>query len=630
MTEFHLLNKVNSPDDIKKLTDEELTLLAAEIREFLIESVLATGGHLASNLGVVEITIALHKVFNSPSDKLVFDVGHQCYTHKILTGRKKEFASLRSFGGISGFLNSEESVHDTYTSGHSSTSISYALGIARALKQKNSDENVIAVIGDGALTGGMAFEGLCDAGRSGVPLIIILNDNEMSISKNVGAIAQYLASIRTKTSYFEFKDKFESLLKNRPLGKYIVKAVDKTKAIIKEAFLNSNFFESMGFVYLGPADGHDIQKICLLLNRAKSLKCPVVIHLNTVKGKGYELAEKNPERFHGISGFDPSSGEPASYLTDSYSSVFGDVLCRLAEKDSSICAVTAAMKEGTGLTKFSEKFPDRFFDVAIAEQHAVTMSAGIAKGGSIPVCAIYSSFLQRSYDQLVHDVCLQNLHVVFAVDRAGIVGEDGEAHQGIFDIAYLSSLPNMTILSPSCYEELEEMLSRAIYETKGPVAVRYPRGKENGYKGNTSKADIAIIKRGADITVVGYGNLIGQIMNASEILNHFNIETEIIKINNLKQFDINVIIDSVNKTGRLLIADETLSPGILTQKIILELAKSNIECVIGSANFGEGYVKHGARNDLYKHLGIDGEGLASKIKEMVKHGVKKQDRHISR
>lgn len=458
-----ILDKIENPKDMKKLTDKQKEELAREMREEIITTVSKTGGHLASNLGVVELTIALHSVFHTPEDKIVWDVGHQTYVHKILTGRKKEMHTLRQLHGIAGFPKAKESEYDCFDTGHSSTSISAALGMARARDLQGKDNHVIAVIGDGALTGGMALEALDDAGNSKTRFIVVLNDNEMSISKNVGGISRFLTRIRTKRFYRKSNNFIRKILEHVPtFGPFVIKLARKIKYSLKQLMLPNMFFEDLGFKYLGPVDGHDIERVEWILNLAKKEKEPVVVHIITKKGKGYEPAEKNPDQFHATSSFDIITGEPTKKKEKDYSQAFGDALVELAKKNQKIVAITAAMADGTGLNKFKKLFPSRFFDVGIAEQHALTMAAGMAKEGLVPVVPIYSSFYQRAFDQVIHDICLQNLPVVMCVDRAGVVGQDGETHQGIFDLSFFSMIPNITVMAPKNFKELEEMLTFAV------------------------------------------------------------------------------------------------------------------------------------------------------------------------
>ena len=513
-----ILETIHDPRDIKALNDSQTQLLCTELREFLLKNVSKTGGHLASNLGAVELTVAIHRVFDTSRDRLVFDVGHQCYTHKILTGRREQFSSLRQYGGLSGFPKPRESGHDAFIAGHASNSVSVALGMARARTLQHQDYSVLALIGDGALSGGLAYEGLNNAGSSGEPLIVILNDNGMSIDGNVGAVSEHLGLLRSKPAYYEFKKAYRDLLDRNAVGRAVYDFNHHLKTNVKKALLpNSTMFEDMGFTYLGPVNGHDVGQLTNTLKWAKDLNCPVLVHVHTKKGKGYPPAEREPERYHGVGKFDPRMGVPREHKRD-FSAVFGDELCKLAKNDETICAITAAMRDGTGLHDFSEQYPVRFFDVGIAEGHAVAMAAGMAKQGLTPVVAIYSSFLQRAYDQLIHDTALSDLHVVFAVDRAGMVGADGETHHGIFDATFLSEIPNMTVLCPSNFAELRTMLDRAVNEIKGPVAIRYPRGSEGNYKEDSGRQNLVVLREGEDITLCAYGTMINNVLDAAEIL----------------------------------------------------------------------------------------------------------------
>ncbi|MBO4563525.1 MAG: 1-deoxy-D-xylulose-5-phosphate synthase [Clostridia bacterium] len=517
-SELRLLKNIGSPEDMRKLSKEELYELAEEIRQQLVTTVSKTGGHLASNLGVVEMTIALHRVFDLDTDRLVFDVGHQSYVHKLLTGRAERFDTLRQKGGIAGFPKTEESPYDAFNTGHSSTSISAAIGIMRADALKGVKRNVIALIGDGALTGGMAYEALDDVGQQKLPLIVVLNDNEMSISDNVGGLSRHLAKMRSARGYRSFKRGFSKLLKHIPLiGKWLSDRFEGLKNRIKYFILPNVLFEELGFTYLGPINGHDIEALTEVFEHAKQMDKPVVIHAITRKGKGYEPAEKNPEKFHGIGRFDISTGE--SKTTFGNSAVFSDELCRLAEEDPDLVAITAAMASGTGLDSFKERFPDRFFDVGIAEQHAVTMAAGMAIAGVKPVFCVYSSFLQRAFDQLVHDVCLQDLKVVFGIDRAGLVGADGETHHGIYDISYLMTLPNMKILSPSSKEELRACLDWAVKENDSPCAIRYNRGVLPEREMSGEILSWECIKPFRSVCVVATGRMLDPVMNVCRDLN---------------------------------------------------------------------------------------------------------------
>ncbi|MBA4347937.1 MAG: 1-deoxy-D-xylulose-5-phosphate synthase [Clostridiales bacterium] len=475
MNRYPVLDKVNSLEDFKMLKESELPVLAAQMRQFMIEHIARCGGHLASSLGVVELTIAMHRAFNSPTDRIIFDVGHQAYAHKIITGRREAFCTLRQTDGLSGFPKREESAHDHFNTGHASTAISAALGMARAMKLREEDGVAIALVGDGALTGGLAFEGLNDAGQADVPMIVILNDNEMSISPNVGAVHRMLVNMRSSRWYVRFKRRLVRSLDSGIFGRWLSRHMENLKNRIKSFLMPVRLFEDMGFLYLGPIDGHNIDELIRMFRRAKELHVPVIVHCITQKGKGYTFSERNPEKFHGVAPFSIDTGDVETTLKKSNSSVFGDTIVSLAQKDPAIVAISAAMPIGTGLSEFASRFPNRFFDVGIAEEHALTMAAGMAAGGLKPVVAIYSTFLQRGYDQILHDICLQKLPVVLAVDRAGLVGDDGETHQGVYDIAFLSTMPNMTIYSPATQQELVHMLELAISRGE-PAAVRYPRG----------------------------------------------------------------------------------------------------------------------------------------------------------
>ncbi|MGN1329696.1 MAG: 1-deoxy-D-xylulose-5-phosphate synthase [Eubacterium sp.] len=581
-----VLDNVNSPKDLKKLNTDELNDLCSEIRELLINTVSKTGGHLASNLGVVELTVALHKVFNSPNDQIVFDVGHQCYTHKILTGRKDKFDTLRTEGGISGFTRPVESKHDIFSSGHSSTSISAAVGLARAKQIKGEKGKVIAIIGDGALTGGLAYEALNNSGNDNSNLIVILNDNNMSISQNVGSMAKNLTNIRTSKKYVTFKSKLQRGLARMPkVGADINRFFTLVNTKIRKIVYKSTFFEDLGFRYYGPIDGHNIDDLIDVLSAAKAHNHSVLIHVNTIKGKGYSPAEKNPTQFHGIGKFDINTGEPLS-KGKNFSSVFGETMCKFAENDSRICCVTAAMAEGTGLFEFANKFPKRFFDVGIAEQHAVTFSSGLAKNGMIPVFAVYSTFLQRSYDQLVHDVSMQYLKVIFGIDRAGFVGEDGESHQGIFDTSFLNSIIGLTVFAPSYYDELEAMFYEAIYKIKGAVAIRYPRGcesiKPDGYNYNHETFTV-FGNTNSTNCIVTYGRLFSECYQAYRNLD----DTFLIKLNKIKPIDTDVL-SNLTSCKNIYFYEESIRSGSVG------------EC------FGSMLIENGINAD-YKHIAVDNE-----------------------
>lgn len=615
MTEF------NFPD-LRSISDSDAELLCGTLRTELIESVSKTGGHLASNLGAVELTVALHRVFNTEKDRVVFDVGHQCYCHKILTGRREMMNTLRSLGGIAGFPKPSESVHDAFVAGHASNSVSVALGMARARTVLNENYHVVALIGDGALSGGLSYEGLSDAGQSGEPMIVILNDNGMSITRSVGGVSQHLARQRLKPQYLSLKKGYRKVMSVLPGGKYIHRFTHRLKKAVKDVFLPGSMFENMGFTFLGPVDGHDVKQLTRLLNYAKELDGPVLLHIRTVKGKGYAPAENNPDKFHGVSPFHVSDGSPIKKSGQSFSAVFGDALCELAANDNRVCAITAAMQSGTGLEEFAQKFPNRFFDVGIAEGHAVSMAAGMAKQGVIPVFAVYSTFLQRAYDMLVHDVAIQNLHVVFCVDRAGLVGEDGETHHGTLDPAFLDTIPGMTVLCPANYRELRTMLHRAIYEISGPVAVRYPRGGEDvGFIEDFSHGASVCLKKGDDITLVGYGTMVKSLLEVSDRIEAKGIGADVVKLNSITPIDLQLVAESCSRTGRLLIAEDSVAMNSVGKRIVSGLADLG-KCpeVIVLQNLGDGFVTHGSVSQLRKLYGLDVDTLSSKVEEVCVRG----------
>lgn len=616
LNESSVLDKVNYPGDVQALDAAELRPLCAEIREFLIENISKTGGHLASNLGVVEITVGIHRVFNCPVDPVIFDVGHQSYVHKILTGRKDRFPTLRQLGGLSGFQRPDESPYDCFVTGHASDSISAALGMARARTLDGRRNDVICVIGDGALTGGMAYEALNDAGQSGEKLIVVFNDNEMSIGKNVGAIAQRLSSMRSRPRYLRLKTRVKKLLSVFPNGQSLITCVSRVKARLRRTILKESIFELMGFRYLGPADGNDIETVCAVLEEARAQTGPVVVHFKTVKGKGYHPSEVSPWAYHGVGPFDAVTGKKEE-SGESFSSVFGHTLCAMAADDDRICAVTAAMEDGTGLGSFAVKYPSRFFDVGIAEEHAVSMASGMAVQGRKPVFAVYSSFLQRGYDQLIHDVAIAGNHVVFAVDRAGLVGADGETHQGIFDVPYLLSIPGMRIYAPSSFAELETATRQAVYQENGPAAVRFPRGGEQLYKDDRFGASACLLREGSDVTLVGYGIMINQLLQAGQLLEKAGISAEIVKINELSAFDPDVLLTSVKKTGAVLIAEDCTAGGCLGEKICAMLLESGYSPKCRLVNLGHQFIPHGKVDELYRLYGIDGAAIAAKAQEML-------------
>lgn len=596
------LDGIKSQGDLLRLNSGERAELCGEIRDFLVQHVAETGGHLASNLGIVEATLAIQLAFDTMRDRLVFDVGHQSYVHKILTGRLDQFGTLRKFGGISGFPKPSESIHDAFIAGHASNAVSVSLGMARARTLQGEDYHVIALMGDGALTGGLSYEGLNDAGESGERLIVILNDNGMSIEENVGGISKHLSILRLKPSYFLIKKLYRLVTSAIPGGKYLYRFTHKIKESIKRSLIGTTVFEEMGFAYMGPVNGHDVDKMLYLLNEAKQCRQPVLLHIITKKGKGYDPAEANPSTFHGVGCFNPADGTASGHPCACFSACFGRVLCELAQKDTRICAVTAAMKEGTGLSEFADRYPTHFFDVGIAEGHAVSMAAGLAKQGMIPVVAVYSTFLQRAFDMLLHDVSLLRLHVVFAVDRAGLVGEDGQTHHGIFDVCYLGAIPGMTVFSPASLAELHRLLHTAIYECKGPAAIRYPRGGEGGYRGVSENPFLA---EGRDVTIVTYGMTVNPVLEAAELLKNDGISCDILKPIRIVPLDLEPIIASVRKTGRLLVVEEVVSQGCVGASLLSALSQHGIAPRCKLLNLGDHVPTHGCVEQLWTLVGLD-------------------------
>lgn len=619
---INILNEYKEPNDIKNMTIEELNGLADEIRGFLIDNVSRTGGHLASNLGVVELTLSLYNIFNFKTDKIIWDVGHQCYVHKILSGRMSEFKTLRKYGGLSGFPKVSESEYDHFQTGHSSTSISAALGMARARDLKGEKNEVLAVIGDGALTGGMAFEALNDVGYSKTKMIIILNDNQMSIGKNVGGMSAYLSKIRMEPGYNKLKQDIDGILKKIPsIGDSMARTLERVKNGIKQMVVPGMLFENMGIKYLGPIDGHNIKEVSKILEKAKSINGPVIIHIVTKKGKGYKFAEMNPGKFHGIGPFNLQSGEVAVTGGISYSKAFGNAMVKLAEEDGRIVAITAAMKDGTGLQQFEDKYKSRFFDVGIAEQHAVTMAAGMASQGLKPVFAVYSTFLQRAYDQVVHDICIQKLPVILAIDRAGIVGADGETHQGVFDLSYLSHIPNMTIMAPKCVEEMEPMFKWA-FNQNSPIAIRYPRG------GDVLDLDLNPVtefKYGkweriydeGDISIIAVGKMVQNALIAREKLLRMGIEIGVVNAIFVKPIDIE-LLSKFSKTKKIII---TVEDNIVTGgfgSLVSEYIQSiNSTAKVINLGFKDEFIPHGNVDVFYKASGIDSDGIVEKVIKFI-------------
>ena len=613
-----MLERILKENDIKELNNEELEILAEEIREFLIEKVSKTGGHLASNLGVVELTIALHRVFTLPQDKIIWDVGHQAYTHKILTGRKDQFDELRKYGGMSGFPKRAESDCDAFDTGHSSTSISAGLGYVRARELKGEDYSVISVIGDGSMTGGMAFEALNNAVSLKKNFIIVLNDNNMSISENVGGLSNYLAKIRTADFYTGLKKGVENVLHRVPLaGDQLINRIRKTKSSIKQLVVPGMFFEDMGITYLGPIKGHDIEMLCQGLQEAKKVEGPVLLHVLTEKGKGYEPAEKNPAKFHGTGPFDIATGDALGKETrDSYTKIFSKVMCDIGQRDKDVVAITAAMADGAGLAEFGKRYPDRFFDVGIAEGHAVTFAAGLAAGGMKPVFAVYSSFLQRGYDQMIHDVALQKLPVVFAVDRAGLVGSDGETHQGIFDLSYLSAIPNMTVLTPKNRWEFADMIRFAV-DFEAPIALRYPRGSAyegfESYRAAIEYGKSESIFEEKDVAIISVGHMFEEAVKTRELLKEAGYNCSLINARFVKPID-EQMIDRLVKNHKLIVTiEENVQTGGFGEHVLEYVSRNRYENSVLTMALPDDYIEHGSIDVLRKEANLDAKSMADRI-----------------
>lgn len=618
---YNILENYNDINDLNKMSYKDLDQFSNEIRQLLIDKVSKTGGHLASNLGVVELTLSLYKVFDIDIDKVVWDVGHQTYVHKILTGRKDKLDNLRQYRGLSGFPKRNESKYDVFQTGHSSTSISAALGIARSRDLQKEKYNVIAVIGDGALTGGMALEALNDVGDRKTNLIIILNDNQMSIGKNVGGLSSYLSKLRVDPKYNKFKNDFNDVLRKTNIGNSFADSIKKIKSGIKQIVVPGMFFEDMGIKYLGPIDGHNIKELSTVLNMAKEIKGPVIIHTITKKGKGYKFAEENPDKFHGVSSFDRNTGEVIKKSSKTYSKAFGEELVNLAEKNDKIVAITAAMKDGTGLSEFGEKFKDRFFDVGIAEQHAVTLAAGLAESGYKPFFAVYSTFLQRAYDQVLHDICLQNLPVVIAIDRAGLVGNDGETHQGVFDISYLSHMPNITIMAPKCIDELRYMI-RWASKQKFPIAIRYPRG---GDREDLSLKPLKEFKSGkweilceeGDIAILAVGKMVQTALKVKEKLNLQGIQVTVINANFIKPLDEGLLKYLVDNNYKIITIEDNVKSGGFGSAVLDYVNSYKKSTKVLNLGYNNGFIPHGNVDILYKINNLDTDGIIRSLIEFI-------------
>lgn len=619
-----ILDHIHSPQDMKNLNIDQLKVLSKEIREFLIGSISKTGGHLASNLGVVELTLALHYCFDSPKDQMIWDVGHQAYVHKVITGRKERFDTLRKLNGLSGFPKRKESEHDVFDTGHSSTSISAALGLAKARDLMGGNHSVIAIIGDGSLTGGLAFEALNNAGRANSNLIVVVNDNEMSISKNVGGLSKYLSDIRTEPVYLDVKEDVDSMLQRIPgIGKKVAKTVEKAKDSIKYFFVPGMLFEELGFTYVGPIDGHDLPNLINVLGKVKKMKGPILLHVHTKKGKGYKHAEIMPACYHGVSTFDVETGKAiAKKEEEAYSDVFGETMVRLAKVHPKLLAITAAMPSGTGLEAFEKQYPSRFFDVGIAEEHAVTFAAGLAVGGYKPVFAVYSSFLQRAYDQVLHDVCIQKLPVVFAIDRAGIVGADGETHQGIFDLSYLSHMPFMTILAPKNKQELVQMIEFAIAYREGPIAIRYPRGQAStcleDHKEPIAYGKSEIIHKGKNIGIVAVGTMVEKAETVVQRLKKFGIYPTLMNGRFIQPLDEQALIELAKTHQWIFTMEDNIRSGGFGSKVVECLIDHGMNHVnIHHFAFPNEFIEHGSCKELYEKYQMDEDQMVEKIISFV-------------
>ena len=607
-----ILPNINCHDDLLRLTDENRVQLCAEIREFLISSVSQTGGHLAGNLGVVELMVALETVYDTRKDRLVFDVGHQSYVHKLLTGRREAFSTLRQFGGISGFPRPSESDTDSFVAGHASSAVSIALGMARARTLQHEDYQVVALMGDGAATGGMAYEGLNDAADSKEPIVVVLNDNEMSIGRNVGGVSHHFSKLRANEKYLGVKRWYRSTLYKLPGGKQVYLFSSRAKKRLKQVLLQTTIFENMGFKYYGPVDGHDVKDLISVLRAARDIQEPTLVHVVTKKGKGYLPAEEDPARFHGIGKFDPVTGKKLAAKVRTFSDSFGDTMVSLAKDNPKLCAITAAMPGGTGLLGFMREYPQRLFDVGIAEEHAVSMAGGLAKQGMTPVVALYSTFLQRAYDQLMQDVGILHMHVVLAVDRAGLVGDDGPTHHGVFDVGFLRQIPGMRILAPASLEEQAQMLTWAIQEYDGPVAVRYPRGTEGAYTGSAwdGKATAVSHRRGRDITLITYGTLINPVLDAAERLEKQGIQCSVLRLLELADFSVEEILDMMPEKKNVVVIEETAANSGVKLPLAWELQQQCPDCRVSGIDLGKGFVPHGSQARLYEYCGLDADSIA--------------------
>ena len=610
---------MQSHQDLAQLNAQQRQSLCKEIREFLIDNVSKTGGHVASNLGVVELTVAIETVYNTQKDRLVFDVGHQSYIHKLLTGRQAEFSTLRQFDGMSGFPKPSESDSDAFVAGHASSSVSIALGMAKARTLRGDDYDVITVMGDGAATGGMAYEGLGNAAVSGEPMVVVLNDNAMSIDNNVGGMASHLRQLRIKEKYLGIKERYKNRILKLPGGSWFYRVTRNIKDRLRRMLIPTTVFENMGFTYLGPIDGHDVENLIFLLQTAKEIRRPVLLHVLTQKGRGYGPAQEHPKLFHGIGKFDPVTGEPAKAATPSFSDAFGEEMVKLAEENDKLCAITAAMPGGTGLLSFQKKYSKRTFDVGIAEEHAVSMAGGLAKQGMVPVVALYSTFLQRAYDQILQDVCMQNLHVVFAVDRAGLVGEDGETHHGIYDVGFLRHAPGLRILCPGSRQELQQMLRWAVMEQDGPVAIRYPRGGDQGaVEANwDSEKMVCCHRRGKDVTILTYGTLLRNGLTAADKLAEQGIEATVLRLLAVQPLPIEEIAQAVQTDAPLIVLEEASGNCGIRDSLAYELHQIRPDMKVKGLDLGCRYIRHGAVDVLQDHYGIGPNAVVKLAREVL-------------
>ena len=615
-----ILERINGHEDLLRLNDEERKQLCGEIREFLISSVSKTGGHLAGNLGAVELSVAIETVFNTMEDRLVFDVGHQSYVHKLLTGRRADFVRLRQFGGIAGFPKPSESDSDAFVAGHASSSVSIALGMARARTLQEQNYNVVALIGDGACTGGMAYEGLNDAAVSGEAMVVILNDNEMSIGRNVGGMSRHLSRLRSSEDYLIAKRIYRQILKKLPCGEGFYRMTSQLKNRLKRFLLHTTIFENMGFTYLGPADGHDLPGLINLLTAARDLREPVLVHVVTKKGYGYKFAEEDPAKFHGIGKFDPETGRKLAPKVKTFSDSFGEEMVSLARENDKVCAITAAMPGGTGLLEFQRQFPKRTFDVGIAEEHAVSMAGGLAKQGMVPVVALYSTFLQRGYDQILQDIALLRLHVVLAIDRAGLVGDDGPTHHGVFDVGFLRQVPGMRVLAPVSMAEQQAMLRWAVEECGGPVAIRYPRGTEGKETGNYwTGMDSSVVchRKGRDVTLVTYGTLLANVMAAANTLAEQGVEATVLRLLSVSDLPAAKILEECSENRCVIVIEEVCTGSGIRESLAWELHRLDNSFRVDGIDLGADFVTHGSQQRLYEQCGLDSRSIAAYVKEVL-------------